>query len=162
MKRLGKKRKRSEARIGIVRTDGSVLDLGYAFDQVYSFQAQDGEQYHWSVAEARKRAEASGDLGTVSLSEAGMTVEMVRKLYSGLNETYALTTDLTRPLLFVPFKGEHVLIDGWHRVLKAASIGVDILPCYMLSQQDADACLIVRVPLKKGDSGENSEIPTLH
>lgn len=146
----------------LVRRDGHLLNLGTRTDQVYYYKTDEGWQYHWAIAEATKRAEAYGELSTVSLSDAEMTVELVRAMNRDLDEAYALSTNLLKPLIFVPFQLEegeastgeratvHVLIDGWHRVFKAASIGVDILPCYVLSQEDADACLIIKLPPHEG------------
>jgi hypothetical protein len=135
----------------IVREDGSVLQFQSLTDQVYSLEdEQDGTQYHWSVSEALRRAEARGQLYTVSLSECGITLEKVRALYVGLDEAYALTTELTKPLLFVPFKGKDQLIDGWHRVAHALLTGVDVLPACFLTQEEADACLVCKLPPGRG------------
>jgi hypothetical protein len=135
----------------IVREDGSVLQFQSLTDQVYSLEdEQDGAQYHWSVSEALRRAQVRGQLYTVSLCACGITLEKVRALYVGLDETYALTTELTRPLLFVPFKGKDQLIDGWHRVAHALLAGVDVLPACFLTQEEADACLVCKLPPGKG------------
>ena len=128
------------------RPDGQTVHLGSAFDQAFSYDTEDGWQYHWSVAEAKRRAEATATLGEISLSETGMTRELILSLYPDLDEKRALTRDLTIPLLFLPFYGQHVLIDGWHRTYKALLTGVDILPCYVLTEQDANACLIIALP----------------
>ena len=61
-----------------------------------------------------------------------------------------MTKDLSKPLLFVPFKDSHQLIDGWHRLFKAATTGVDVLPALVLTQEDADASLIVRLAPGQG------------
>lgn len=137
----------------LVRPDGAEIFLGSLLDQVYSMEdAADGWQYHWSVAEALRRAERQAQLWTVSLAEIGITCEFIRAQYDGLDEAHAMSesTDLLRPLLFVPFKGTHQLIDGWHRLFKAATLGVDVLPAYVLSQEDADASLIIALPPGKG------------
>lgn len=139
-----------ETSLEIIRPDGSRIHLGSLTDQVYSFQDEEGWQYHWSVTEARKRAEANSELVTISLSETGMTADIAKRLYPGLDEHYALTTDLSKPLLFVPLDNECVLIDGWHRTLKALLTGVDVLPCYILSQEDADASRILLLPPGQG------------
>ena len=129
----------------LTRPDGQTLLLGSVFDQVFSYDTQDGWQYHWSVAEAKRRAERRHSvLKGISLSETGMTRELLLSLYPDLDEKYALTRDLSQPLLFLPFYGQHVLIDGWHRTYKALLTGVDILPCYTLTEQDTKACLIYR------------------
>jgi len=129
----------------LVRPDGAEVFLGSLLDQVYSFEDNDGTQYHWSVAEASQRALLRGQYWTVSLSEIGLTCDSIRARYQGLDEAHALTRDLSKPLLFVPFKDSHQLIDGWHRLFKAAKTGVDVLPALVLSQEDADASLIVRL-----------------
>jgi hypothetical protein len=148
------RRERLETSLELVRPDGTRIRLGSLTDQVYSFQTEDGWQRHWSVNEARKRAEANAEPMTISLAETGMTADIARRLYPGLDETYAVTTDLTKPLLFVPLDGECVLIDGWHRTFKALLTGVDVLPCYVLSQEDADASQILILPPGKGLSDD--------
>lgn len=144
-------------RLTLLRPDGTQIDLGTAEDQVFSFQDEEGTQYHWSVQEARKRAEDHCVLGVVCLKEAGMTPDRLRQLYQGLDEDYAMTTDLSRPLLILPLDGKHVLADGWHRAFRAAMTGVDILPCYVLSEEDAEACLIVKLPPGRGLSWNEQE-----
>ena len=129
----------------LLRFDGAEIFLGSLLDQVYSFEDNDGTQYHWSVAEASRRALQRGAYWTVCLSEIGLTCDSIRARYQDLDEAHALTRDLSRPLLFVPFGGSHQLIDGWHRLFKAAKTGVDVLPALVLTQEDADASLIVRL-----------------
>lgn len=158
--------------VRLMRLDGQMVELGSPRDQVYSYEADDGWQFHWSIVEAMKRAKAQGELDTfagdsdrsttVSLQDAGMTKALARLMNQGLDETFALSTDLTKPLLFVPFYPErdtdgndtgkcvHLLVDGWHRVFHALHIGVDILPCYILTETDANASLIIRLPPGKG------------
>jgi hypothetical protein len=144
------RRQRMETSLTLIRPDGSQIRLGTLTDQVFSFQTEDGWQIHWSVNEARRRAEASAPLMTISLAETGMTREILLRLYPSLDEAHALTTDLTKPLLFVPLDDECVLIDGHHRTLKALLTGVDILPCYVLSQEDTDASRILLLPPGNG------------
>lgn len=138
------------ARLKLVRPDGAILHLGSLTDQVYSFEDEEGWQYHWSVYEAKQRAEKNSELGTFSVQEAGITTDLLLRMYPDLDEAYALTTDLMRPLLFVPLDGKHVLIDGCHRTLKATLVGVDILPCYVLSYADEEASRIATFPPGKG------------
>lgn len=148
--------------VRLMRLDGQMVELGSPRDQVYSYEADDGWQFHWSIVEATKRAKARGELTTVSLGEAGMTKQLARLMNQGLDETFALTTDLTKPVLFVPFHPErnadgndfgesvHLLVDGWHRVFHALHVGVDTLPCYILTETDAKASLIIRLPPGNG------------
>lgn len=131
----------------LVRPDGAEVLLGSPFDQVYSMvDNTDGWQYCWSVAEATNRARIKADLVMFSLSEAGITPDVIRSLYEEMDEARAMSRDLSVPVLFIPFKERHQLIDGWHRLFKAAMIGVDMLPALILSQEDADASLILKQP----------------
>jgi hypothetical protein len=134
----------------IVRSDGAVLKIRSLSDQVYSMEDEAGWQWHWSVSEGRRLAEARGELCTVSLAEMGVNVDFIRRQYDGLDEAYALTTDLSRPLLFVPFRDKCRLIDGWHRLFKAAFLDVDVLPAYFLTQEEADAILVCKLPPGQG------------
>ena len=102
----------------LVRPDGAEVLLGSLLDQVFSFEDDDGVQYHWSVAEASRRALLRGQYWTVCLSEIGLTCDSIRARYQDLDEAHALTRDLSQPLLFVPFRGSHQLIDGWHRLVR--------------------------------------------
>lgn len=134
----------------ILREDGAVLSIQNLTDQVYSLEDEDGTQYHWSVSEALRQAQARDALFSISLRECSITLEKVRKLYDGLDESYARTTDLTKPLIFVPFKGKDQLVDGWHRVAGALLTGIDELPAYFLTQDEADACLVCKLPPGNG------------
>lgn len=134
----------------IVRADGAELQIKSLTDQVYSMEDDLGWQWHWSVSEALKRAQDRGKIFTVSLSEMGITTERIRSQYDGMDEDYAMSVDLTRPLLFVPFRDKHQLVDGWHRLFKASILGVDELFAYFLTQEEADACLVCKLPPGKG------------
>jgi hypothetical protein len=74
----------------------------------------------------------------ISLSQAGIGEAHVRTRYPTLDWTYARTTNLRVPLLFVPWEGKHLLIDGWHRLAHACLKGVDELPAYLLTEAERD------------------------
>jgi hypothetical protein len=132
------------------------------FDEVFSTEDLEGTQYHWNVTKARRIAEKRGEVHIVSLSQMAATMERIREQYDGMNEVYALTTDLTKPLLFVPLKGEDQLLDGWHRLFHAAFLGVDELPAYILTQEEADRCLMFILPPEHGiDWGQKGKPPVL-
>src|SRR5690349_13797913 len=117
----------------IRRPDGAVISIQNLTDQVYSMEDNEGWQWHWNVAEGWRIAEARGEIFTVSLLELGVNVERIRRQYDDMDEAYALTTDLSKPLLFVPFREKCQLIDGWHRLFKAAFFGVDELLAFFLT-----------------------------
>ena len=135
-----------------------VLSVGTLGDQVYSFEDADGWQYHWNVSEGMRLATARGELLAFSPKENGITAEDVEHRYPDIDVHHALKSDLTKPLLFVPFKGKAQLVDGWHRLYLAVLTGWEELDVYQLTQEEADACLLCVLPPGRGlplHSGEN-------
>ena len=131
------------------------------FDQVFSTETDDGTQYHWNVTKALRIARERGIVHIVSLSQMGVTIERIREQYDDMNEMYALTTDLGSPILFVPLEGKDKLADGWHRLFHAAVLGVDELPAFILTQEEADSCLICKLPPEYGiDWGQKAKHST--
>ena len=76
----------------------------------------------------------------------GVTPEQLRERCPDLDEAYARSTDIRIPLLFVPLAGTMQLIDGCHRMCKALSIGVDVLPACLLTKEEADSILLLTLP----------------
>ena len=114
--------------------------------QSYSHQADDGTLRAWDVTRAQQIIQDGRQTLLFSLPDHGVTVEKIHELYEGIDEDYAMKTDLARPLIFIPFFGECLLIDGWHRFFKAAKLGlVDVL-IYVLSQEEADSILWLEIP----------------
>ncbi len=137
---------------------GQELSIENLFDEVFSTEDLQGTQYHWNVTKGRRIAEKRGEVHIVSLSQMGATIERIREQYDGMNEFYALTTDLSKPLLFVPMGEEQQLIDGWNRIFHAAFLGVDELPAYILTQEEADSCLLCTLPPEHGiDWGQKAK-----
>jgi hypothetical protein len=137
---------------------GSVLLPARSLDdQVFSMDdADSGLTYHWNASEGRRMAERRGDILDFCPSDFGIDLAHIRERYQKLDEAYAMFTDLTVPLLFVPFAGsgssgsDHPtaqLIDGWHRLFKAVVTGAEVLPAYLLTQEEADRILIGKTPL---------------
>jgi hypothetical protein len=112
--------------------------------QVYEFHdAEDGNTYFWDATAGRDWAEKTGaEIVSVELAQAGMTVPRILSLCPDLDRRKALSLPgaaLLSPLLFVTHREKHVLIDGWHRLYKAAVQGFPVLPAYVLTQAQADA-----------------------
>ena len=149
-------KERSENNAALATPGRREIVVGALQDQVYSYEDETGRQFHWSVTSALAFAQARNEVFTISLSEMGVTLPLVRAQYQGLDERHALTCDLSQPLLFVPIGEKVRLLDGWHRVAKALMIGVDVLPACFLTQEEADACLLLTTEPGKGiDWGQN-------
>ena len=127
-----------------------VMQVGDLSDQAFCLTDEEGWQHWWNVTQGLRLGMKNHLPQVFSLSQAEITPESILKHNSEIDETYAITTDLTKPLLFVPFKGKDQLIDGWHRLMKAALMGQDDLSGYFLTQKEADACLIMRFPPGQG------------
>lgn len=106
--------------------------------QSFTHVAEDGMMRAWDVTEGNRLAATDHKLMLFPLDYHQVTPEKVRGFYPELNGAYALSTDLTRPLLFIPFFGQCLMIDGWHRLYKAAVLGLKDLPMYELTQEEAD------------------------
>ncbi|MGI5281727.1 hypothetical protein ACQEVF_59300 [Nonomuraea polychroma] len=66
-----------------------------------------------------------------------------------INEDYAATVDLTKPLIVAPIPDAgNLVIDGWHRIWKARKTGVETLPAHLLAPEEE-----YRVRIHGGDKG---------
>jgi len=109
--------------------------------QVYEFRdLEDGKTYAWDATEGVRIANDGRDYFAVYPAEAGITKETLKVLAPDLDLARALALPaaaLLTPVLFVPHRGRHVLIDGWHRVAKAVHQGFPCLPAYLLTEEEA-------------------------
>lgn len=113
-------------------------------DEAFSHVAANGTLRAWNVTRGNEIASGGHELMLFPLAYHGVTPEKVQGLYDGIDAERAMEADLARPLLFIPFFGEMLLIDGWHRLYKAACLGVEELPMYLLTQEEADSiCFLV-------------------
>jgi hypothetical protein len=134
-----------------MRVGRDTVEIGIAVCEVYEFtDGEDGRRYLWNATEGRRIAEASGrDIVAVYPEQAGITKENL--------STFAPDLDLRRaqalpgaallvPLLFVPHRGKHVCIDGWHRIAKALYQGFPCLPAYVLTEEEAESIRLEELP----------------
>ena len=151
---LHKKPKGDDCDKGFLR-----LDLCSLSDESFSMQDVDGWQYHWNVTRARTVAEQSGQVFRFRPADFGLTLALVKEQYPDIDADYAMTTDLDRPLLLTLFQRHKAgddepntlqLLDGWHRLVKAMLCGVEVLPAYLLTQEQSDAVLFAKLPPGKG------------
>ena len=121
-----------------------VIKIGLEFVQVYEFtDAETGVTYSWNATEGKRLAQAgNAEVLLVDLNAAGITKETLRILAPEVDVDRALSlpsTALLSPLLFVPHRGKHVCIDGWHRITKVVHQGVSTLPAVVLTLGEAAA-----------------------
>lgn len=111
----------------------------------FCHEAPDGTLRAWDVSQALELVSDGREPMHFSLKDRNITPGVVRTLYDGIDEEYAMTTDLRRPLLFIPFSGECLLIDGWHRMFHAAVLGLDDVLMYLLTEREAEVIQWVEV-----------------
>ena len=123
------------------------LDLS---DQVFTFTDATGTEWHWNASLGYRLIEqAPREVLEFYPSDSGIDMAHLRQRYPSLNEEYAKTVDLSRPILFLPLHdGTSVLIDGWHRLSRAVMEGIPCLLCYELTPQEAEQVLVVKIPPK--------------
>lgn len=111
-------------------------------EETFSFQ-HEGHTLVWNVTKAWKIVgERPRDPDFFRPAEQGVTVAHLMERYPSLDWEYAKTTDLTRPLLFVAYRGKAQMIDGWHRLARAVLEGVSEMAAYLLTEAEADAVLL--------------------
>jgi hypothetical protein len=75
-------------------------------------------------------------------------LEMLRGI--AINEQHALSSDidLTKPVIMVwfPAVGAGMVIDGWHRIWRAAMEGLTELPCHLLTLEETDHIRVDNLP----------------
>jgi hypothetical protein len=114
-------------------------------DEKFEF-THEGHTFVWNISKAWRLIEGSPrDPDYFRPADQGVTVEHLEERYPSLNWEYAKTTDLSRPLLFVPYRGQAQMVDGWHRIARAVLEGVEELPAYLLTEAEADACLLMHL-----------------
>ncbi|WP_309715544.1 hypothetical protein [Armatimonas sp.] len=145
--------------------EGSKVIVLHTDDQVFCFTDSNDCEWHWNAGAGMRLVEASRRQPmTFFPSDHGLSVPYLQKQYPDLDLDYARTTDVTRPILFVPFyDGTSVLIDGWHRCARAVLEGIPFLLCYELTEAERDEVLVMKIPprsklapmdTKKGPSGK--------
>ena len=88
-------------------------------EETYTFEHA-GHVFVWNVSKAwRLIGQGPRDTDRFCPAEQGVTEEHLRERYPDLDQEYAETTDLSKPLLFVPYNGAAQLIDGWHRLVRS-------------------------------------------
>jgi hypothetical protein len=127
-----------------------VIAIESLHDEIFSYEDSQGFQYHWNITMGRRIAEVRNEVRFFSLKDHGINIPFIHSQYTNLNEAYALTTDLKRPILLIPIGDKVCLADGWHRLFRAAVEGIDIMPAYFLTEEEASTVLICTLPPGEG------------
>lgn len=113
----------------------------------FSHEAPDGTLRAWDVTQGNEIAKAHSIM-TFRPTDFEMTLEWIVQNYESLDWEYAKTTDLTKPILVIPFgECEILLIDGWHRLARAVLEKVEELPMVLLTQDEADSIQWLELPV---------------
>jgi hypothetical protein len=86
--------------------------------QSYEHTDEDGTTRAWHVTQGIRIASDGRQTVPLNLEHLGLTTEKIEILYEGIDREYAMTTDLSEPLLFIPLFDALLVIDGWHRVAR--------------------------------------------
>lgn len=112
-------------------------------NETFTFTDEDGTGYMWNVTAALDMIAASPrPTDRFAPMEQGVTLEHILYRYPTLDTERAMQTDLSVPLLFIPFGARSLMIDGWHRLFRAVSEGVEVLECYELTEEETAAILM--------------------
>jgi hypothetical protein len=114
--------------------------------ETFTHETPDGTLRAWDVTQAKRIARDGRTPMLFPLEEHGVTVEKVESLYEGIDREHALQADLSVPLIFVPLGEEALLLDGWHRLWKAAALGVPELPMFLLTKEEARSLQWAELP----------------
>ena len=106
--------------------------------------------YKWDVTRANELLDArNAPVEEFRPGDFDISLEHLLERYPDLDIGYArqLTDeDMEQPLLFLPFGGRHQLIDGWHRLYKAVTSGIETLPARVLTEEEAQTVLLEQRP----------------
>lgn len=127
------------------RPDISGLLRLFFLGETFVFTDETGTEYVWNVTRAKEiMATVPHEVIAFCPGEYGITADEIRARYPGFEMEHTVGADLTKPVIFLPFKGEHLLIDGWHRLYRAVSDNVETLPCHILTEAEAHEILASR------------------
>lgn len=107
-------------------------------DELFSFG-----QWTWNITNALTNVEEAmkADPDDAYLQQAPVAKLASMLPFMLLDEEHAMTADLSKPLLAapVPDEGALMVIDGWHRILRAHREGVEQLPLITLTEEESTA-----------------------
>ncbi|WP_061294079.1 hypothetical protein [Herbidospora cretacea] len=112
---------------------GGRADIGDEGADVEGFQML---SWRWNVSKAKQITAGRRPAAIITVSEWMGMLRMVE-----IDQEHAVGVDLTDPLLAIPVpSGGVLIIDGWHRLYKAADTGTETLRAHLLSEEEERTC----------------------
>lgn len=141
--------------IWLRRPGNSLADvLNMQFGQCFNWHSPAGTSITWSIDMALRIIGEREPMPEAALSPE-LVVHALRcnSLAHELDKDYALTTDLTKPLIATisPLEKQDgkivlIIIDGWHRILHAFLVNYPMdLQVHVLTPEEEQACRIERI-----------------
>jgi hypothetical protein len=94
--------------------------------------------WKWNVTAAKQHTADREPEGSLDPANWAGMLFLIR-----IDHEYAATVDLAEPLIAVPIPDAGwLIIDGWHRIHKALTAGVEKLPVIVLTPEEELACRI--------------------
>ncbi len=128
--------------------------IGLRFGQAFTWESPDGTTITWSIDIAKQIiGDRPTDLKFNVTPDGVLQVLRSNNRVMELDSNYAMTTDLSVPLIAVispieKVEGKIVLIiiDGWHRIVKAlVTQHRQPLKMHVLTDEEAEQCRIERM-----------------
>lgn len=92
----------------------------------------DGAFHDGNLYSVNKLVELTQDTPVQQISVADL---MWHLPYDGMNNDRMSAADLSVPILVTMMQGKYVVLDGAHRLTKAATTGVDTIPAKLVTKE---------------------------
>ena len=112
----------------------------------FSFIGPDDIERAWNITRAQELVNDGREASPISLQAFGITAGRITELRPDLNVKRALTTNASLPILLIPFFGSSLIIDGWHRLYRAAVLGCSEVRGHFLSAEEAKCLMWIEWP----------------
>lgn len=114
--------------------------------EAFTWEPPDAEPVTWNITKAKEIVSSRPEDTRICLENIKLALEH-NEFAKEINLDYAMTTDLDQAIIVVPTSIDqekqqaHVtIIDGWHRLTKAAAIGHESLGVKVLQPAEDLAC----------------------
>lgn len=109
------------------------------FQCYQNFNTENGLMTYWNVTLALQMVKYRQPNGDAPVKE------QLHAMSDDINHDYAMSRDLSIPLIAVTVPGGHIVIDGWHRIYKANKLGIEALLCHLFDEEESKCLLIYQI-----------------